>query len=56
MSNKEMKDLYQRTREMAKQYNFTVITPKAPPMKGRPPEPQEGPIIIDYLGVLEPHS
>lgn len=52
MSDKEMKDLYQRVREMTKDCNITVITPKAPPMMGRPPEPQEDPIIIDYLSTL----
>lgn len=52
MSNKEMKDLYQRVREMTKDLNITIITPKAPPMKGQPPAPQEGPIFIDYLSTL----
>lgn len=52
MTNKEMKDLWQRLREMTKDLNITIITPKAPPMRGRPPEPQEGPIFIDYLSTL----
>lgn len=52
MSEEEMKKLYQRVREMTKDRNITVITPKAPPMMDRPPEPQEGPIFIDYLSIL----
>jgi hypothetical protein len=52
MSGEEMKDLYQRVREMTKDLNITIITPKAPPMTGRPPISQEGPIFIDYLSTL----
>lgn len=52
MSDNEKKELYQRVREMIKDRNIVIITPKAPPMKGRPPAPQEGPIIIDYLSTL----
>ncbi|QZA70521.1 hypothetical protein AH04_34 [Erwinia phage AH04] len=53
MSQEQMKDLFQRVREMTKERNFTIVTPKASPMMGRPPEPKDGPLIIDYLSTLE---
>lgn len=53
MSQEQMKDLFQRVRELAKERNFTIVTPKAPPMMGRPPEPKDGPLIIDHLSTLE---
>jgi len=53
MSQEQMKDLFQRAREITKEHNFTIITPKAPPMMKRPPESKDGPVIIDYLSTLE---
>lgn len=52
MSKQEMRKLYQHLREMSKDRNFTIFTPKAPPMSGRSPKVQEGPIVIDYLSTL----
>lgn len=46
------KDLYNRVREMSKKYDFKIITPKAPPMRGNP-APHPGVIVVDYLGRLE---
>lgn len=53
IQDQKMKDLYARTRELTKKYSFTIITPKAPPGVGRSVTvSNEGPVIIDYIGLL----